>query len=362
MRHCAGRAAALAVVLTLAACSSAQETTDPASDDGTGETPAPVSPVLGETESPSPQPGAELPGITSITQAHGEVMHAPVDADWVLVDFGRAWVSGVGDGIGLYDAETGRLQGSVAVPQSPCAAMDSGFGAVWTATCGPRGIARIDPTTGELTDRVAVDVPADGESSIGAGEGAVWAIADGDACSGCVLARIDPNSVEVTDTYEVPDGGAALRAGLGGIWITYPAEDQIVRVDPDTGEVVSEIDVGAGPRFLDVGAGGVWVMDQLDGSVSHIDPTSNEVVATIAVDATIEGGDLTVGDGFVWLRASDEMVAQIDPATDRVLARIGSPQASGSAHASDGQLWISTHIERPEGWRALLYRIPLVDG
>jgi hypothetical protein len=81
------------------------------------------------------------------------------------------------------------------------------------------------------------------------------------------------------------------------------------------------------------------------------------------VDAgLIEGGDLAVGAGFVWLRASSETVAQIDPATDRVVARIGSPQASGSAHASDGQLWISTHVEKPQGWRAVLYRIPLRDG
>ena len=56
------------------------------------------------------------------------------------------------------------------------------------------------------------------------------------------------------------------------------------------------------------------------------------------------------------------MVAQIDPATDGVVARIGSPQASGSAHANDGQLWISTHVEQPEGWRAVLYRVPLKDA
>jgi streptogramin lyase len=269
----------------------------------------------------------------------------------------------MGGGVGFYDAETGRLQGSVAVPQGPCASMDSGFGGVWTATCGKRGVARIDPQTGKVTGWLAVDVPAEGESSIGAGEGGIWAIADGDDCSGCVLVRIDPETVETLDTYDVPEGGAAVRAGLGGVWITYASEDRVVRVDPETGEVVSEIDVGSGPRFLDVGANGVWVMNQTDGSVSHIDPTSGSVVATIQVDGeAIFGGDVTFGAGFVWLRASAEMVAQIDPATDRVVARIGSPQASGSAHAGDGQLWISDHYEEPQGWRAVLYRIPLRDG
>jgi DNA-binding beta-propeller fold protein YncE len=298
-----------------------------------------------------------------VRKADGQSIRAPAEADWVLVGFGRAWVSGVGEGIGFYGAETGRLQGSVAVPQSPCAAMDAGFGALWTATCGRRGVARIDPESGTVTGWVAVDVPEDGESSIGAGEAGVWAIADGDGCSGCVLVRVDPGTVEITDTYDVPDGGTAVRAGLGGIWIIYSSEDRVVRVDPETGQVVSEIQVGSGPRFLDVGAGGVWVMNQLDGSVSHVDPSSNQVVAMIAVDdAAIFGGDVTVGAGFVWLRGSAEMVAQIDPNTDRVVARIGKPQASGGVHASNGQLWISTHVENSTGWHAILYRISLRDA
>ena len=128
--------------------------------------------------------------------------------------------------------------------------MDLGFGALWTATCAERGVARIDPQTGEMTKWVAVDVPTEGESSVGAGEGGIWAIADGDGCSGCVLVRIDPNNVDITNTYEVPEGGTAVRAGLGGIWITYASEDRVVRVDPDTGQVVAAIEVGSGPRFL----------------------------------------------------------------------------------------------------------------
>jgi virginiamycin B lyase len=342
---------ALVLALSLVACHNAD-----------GETSG-ASPTAGETQTASPGPEPELPAITTVRRADGQAIRAPSSADWVLVDFGRAWVSAVGKGIGVYDAETGRPQDSVPVPQSPCASMDSGFGALWTATCGRRGVARIDPETGTVTGWVAVDVPAEGESSIGAGEGGIWAIADGNDCSGCVLVRIDPETLEIAGTYDVPEGGTAVRAGLGGIWITYVAEDRVVLVDPQTGGVVSEIDVGSGPRFLDVGEGGVWVMNQGDGSVSHVDPTSDKVVATIPVDAEgIFGGDVTVGAGFVWLRASSELVAQIDPATDRVIARIGRPQASGGVHASEGQLWIVAHFEKPEGWRAVLYLISIGNG
>jgi virginiamycin B lyase len=340
---------ALAVAASLAACNAGEGGTSGASS------------TAAKTSPPSPGPVPELPPITSVRSVDTQAFRALSDADWVLVGSGRAWVSGVGGGIGMFDVRTGRPLGSVAVPQSPCAGMDSGFGAVWTVTCGERGVARVDPDTGMVTRWVAVDVPADGESSIGAGEGGIWAIADGDGCSGCVLVRIDPGTVEIADTYDLPEGGTAVRAGLGGVWITYFAEDRVVRVDPETGAVMSEIDVGAGPRFLDVGEGGVWVMNQSDGSVSHVDPMSNRVVATIPVDpGSIFGGDVMVGAGFVWLRASAELVAQIDPATDRVVARIGEPQASGGVHAGDGQLWIVAHVEKPENrWRAVIYRISL---
>jgi virginiamycin B lyase len=347
------------MALALPACGDGYGVT-PSASPTSGPAQASTSPTPGRTQSPSPQIEPELPPITEVEQLGAQAIDAPASADWVVVDFGRAWVSAVGDGIGFYDAQTGFLQGSAAVPQAPCGGMDSGFGALWTATCGERGVARIDPEAGEMTDWVAVDVPAEGESSVGAGEGGIWAIADGDACAGCVLVRIDPESVDISAAYDVPEGGTAVRAGLGGVWITYASEDRVVRVDPETGRVVSSIEVGSGPRFLAVGEGGVWVMNQSAGSVSHIDPTSSSAVATIEVDGeAIFGGDVTAGAGFVWLRGGRELVAQNDPATNRVIARIGSPQASGGVHAGEGQLWITGHFEETDGWHAVIYRIPL---
>lgn len=63
-----------------------------------------------------------------------------------------------------------------------------------------------------------------------------------------------------------------------------------------------------------IGESSVWVMNQTGGSVSRIDPWINEVIATIPVDdQPIDSGDIAVGEGSVWLRGSQELVAQIDP-------------------------------------------------
>jgi hypothetical protein len=97
----------------------------------------------------------KLPAIQPVAKAGGATIKATSEADWVLVAHGRAWVSGLGKGIGVYDARTGRPLGSAAVPEGPCAATDEGFGAVWTAICERAGVSRIDPATARVTGHVA---------------------------------------------------------------------------------------------------------------------------------------------------------------------------------------------------------------
>jgi virginiamycin B lyase len=325
------------------------------SDDG-GGTGDSADPTSTSSAPPSTVALAEpkLPAIRSVAKVGGVAIKATTKADWVVVARGRAWVSGLGKGVGVYDARTGRPLGSVAVPEVPCAATDEGFGAVWTATCEPGGVTRIDPAKARVTGHVALPMTSDGESSIGVGEGAVWAIIDGSDCRLCAVARVDPKTLKVTNRYPVPGGASAVRAGLGGVWITNYQTDSVVRLDPSTGTVVATIPVASGPRFFDVGAGAVWVMAQSAGALCRIDPAGNRLVGCTVIDPDgVEGGDLTVGDGFVWFRGTDALVAQVDPKSGRVVRRIGPGEGSGSAAAGSGQLWISAHDV------SKLYRVPV---
>ena len=273
-------------------------------------------------------------------------------SDFIIVAYGRAWVSGLGQGIGIFDARTGRPQGSVPVPQEPCGAPAAGFGAIWTATCGhPRGVVRIDPHQARVTDRVNLPI-AQQETSLGAGEGAVWAIANGSGCSNCVLVRIDPDTVTVTDRFPVPPGASAVRAGLGGVWITYFEDINVLRVDPTNGAIQATIPVGPHPAFLDVGSGSIWVMASDDGALCQIDPHTNHVTVCTVVEPGGGYGDLTVGNGYVWW-GSTALVVQVDPRDGHPVRRIGLNRGDVSAAAGSGQLWISAHEE------AKLYRVPV---
>src|SRR5262249_41176932 len=152
--------------------------------------------------------------------------------------------------------------------------------------------------------------PPKEESSIAAGDAAVWLIARTPA--GARLVRVDPKSNAVAATIDPPAPPAAIRAGEGGLWLISDLR-KVVRLDLATGDVVAEIAVGSGPRFTAVGGGSVWVENQGDGTVSRIDAATNTVIATISVSGTaVEGGDMAFGGGFAWARVSDSLVAQID--------------------------------------------------
>ena len=165
---------------------------------------------------------------------------------------------------------------------------------------------------------------------------------------------MDPAVVGDLDGESSIGGASAVRAGLGGIWVTYSQTDSVVRLDPSTGKIVATIPVASGPRFFDVGAGAVWVMAQSAGVLCRIDPADNRLVGCTVIDpAGVDGGDLTVGNGFVWFRGTEALVAQVDPKSGKVVRRIGPGEGSGSAGAGSGQLWISAHDV------SKLYRVPV---
>ena len=228
--------------------------------------------------------------------------------------------------------------------------MDTGFDAVWSASCTPAGIIRIDAKTGAVRHEPLEPRIVDSEASVGVGEGGVWVVA---GAASDVLVEIDRETLHVRHRYQIPAGGAGVRAGLGGVWVTRPAADEVLHVDPASGKVVATIAVGRGPRFLAVGEGGVWVMNQTDGSVSRVDPKTDVVTATIDAGEEIHGGDIAVGGGSVWVRGGPALLARIDPANNLVTERYSPHPGSGSVAADKEAVWVTAHDV------ATIWRLPL---
>jgi virginiamycin B lyase len=330
-----------ASVLIIASCgSTAPSLAGPsASVEGT---PATASSSIATTPSSGPPGTIEAAGATHIDLS-GE-------PDWVTLAGGSAWVAVVG-GVRKVDGSTGEVDGLVPVDDVICLAMDVGFESVWAGACETHRLIRIEPKTG-LLFTPPIDLPIQaiqGESSIAAGEGGVWLVSVDHE-----LVRVDPLTNRADpDTWSLPEGAAAARAGLGAIWVTITGTDTLLRISPADPKTSQAIKVGDGPRFLAIGEDAVWVMNQRAGSVSRVD-ASGAVVASIQVsDVPIRGGDIAVGGGSVWVRIEQDLIVRIDPTTNTVTARYGPPSGSGSVAADADAVWVSAHDT------ASLWRLPL---
>jgi hypothetical protein len=155
------------------------------------------------------------------------------------------------------------------------------------------------------------------------------------------------------------DGMSAVAAGLDAVWA---ARCEVFRVDPRSNQVVATV-VGTGRsgatcvRSVALGAGMVWGTVPEVGLV-RIDPATNRVVARVPIGAA--GASVAVTAAGVWavccpgepgeppdpLR-TDGALIRVDPAADRVVERIhlgGQPTAvaagpSGMWVAGVGRLW-----------------------
>jgi|SRR5437773_437809 len=300
----------------------------------------------------SPSQAAELPAERDIETTRAMKINAVPSPDWALVASGHLWVAGVEPGLARFDAATGQRQGGLPI-QNVCLAMDLGFGSLWAASCthDRPTLSRVDVNSGRL--RASVELPDGGpaeESSVGAGEGGVWVLSRGVPQH---LIFVDPSSDKVLRSFQAPENAAAVRAGLGAVWVSTTNPGSLVRLEPGTGKVIATIPLGKGARFLALSSNAVWVMNQQDGTVSRVDPESNIVIATIKVSSSaIDGGDIAASDRAVWVRVSDVLAAKIDPQTNKVIDRLGPPAGSGSVAIAENSVWITAHDV------ASLWRVP----
>ena len=164
-----------------------------------------------------------------------------------------------------------------------------GEGAVWVTNANEGTLTRIDLVT---HDRQAVDLSKIGTpDGVAVGDGAVW------VAGSVEIAKVDPGSLEVLETWPLRFPGDEVAVGEGAVWVTQLADDQVSKIDETTGPS-TYIPVGNAPIDVVVGGGAVWVTNSLDGTLSKIDPKTNDV-EEIQLGSSPEG--VAFGDGSVWV-------------------------------------------------------------
>ena len=219
---------------------------------------------------------------------------------------------------------------------------------LWAAGYGGltnSNIYRIDPATGQAaasinTGEVCCDLTA--------GDGAIWAVnPDGE------VLRVDPQSNQVSDRFEVPvDRNAHTNVVFAGglVWVSSDTT-LLSRLDPDSGSI-DEFDVAGGVPFLEHER---LLWGASPDSLWAVDPQTGEVVSRIELEDSIEVMSLGVGESEIWtgIRRPGRIgaVLRIDRASGEVLDEFSDVEIPARIAFGFDSVWIT------DSGSNLLYRI-----
>jgi virginiamycin B lyase len=210
---------------------------------------------------------------------------------------------------------------------------------VWTADNGSEGLARIDPATNRIVQRIALNTDV---FAIALGYGSLWVTAYFNDPH--EVLRVDPVSGRVLATItNLPlQGGTGIAVGEGAVWVACTYAQSVVRIDPTTNRISDTIGVERYPLAVNAGRGAVWVRNEESTSISRIDPKSDRVTATVrGLSAPIgrTGEDaMALGPDGLWTAGVQLLL--VDRVRNRVTAKI---DVSGAGISEGfGSLWMTS--------------------
>jgi YVTN family beta-propeller protein len=173
-------------------------------------------------------------------------------------------------------------------------------------------------------------------SGVASGVGAVWVTDSADD----QLLRVDPAG-QVDDRISVGRGPAGVAVGDGQVWVANQLDGTVSEVNPGAGVAVGPaIPVGIGPSAVAFGFGSVWVANVTSGTLTRIDAATGKVVATIPLGSSPAG--VAFGFGSVWVAAQESgLLLRVDPAGDRLVQAIPAGQSPDGVAVGAGAVWVA---------------------
>jgi len=273
-----------------------------------------------------------------------EVFEIPGVPDWIAID-DHVWVSNSPKHtVTRIDPKANKIVETIPVGKNPCSGLAAGFGSLWVPNCGDPSLSRVDLKTGKVSTTLPLTI-ANSEGGLTIAAGSVWMMTDAKGS----LARIDPATNKVVAEIYVAEGSFAVASGEGAVWITSTEKNLLTRVNPRNNLVEETITVGPRPRFLAVGEGSVWTVNQGDGTISRVDAATNKVVATIAAGIPGPGGEISIGEGSVWVTSFEYPITRIDPSTNKVAQQFYG-EGGDAIRVGHGSVWLS-NLRQANVWR-----------
>jgi virginiamycin B lyase len=287
-------------------------------------------------------PGVQIPMLKLKAEAEVSLAGAP---ESILVEPSTVWVLNRSkNALERIDPKANKLAEAVAGFNAPCGTPQFGFGSVWTLNCGDGTLLRVDAKAGKVLRSIKTGAGT-ARAGLAVSTDSVWALTDDKT----TLSRIDPAQDRVVGELRLPAGCNTMVFGEGSLWVTCPAENRLLRIDPNLNIVSKRIEVSAEPYAVSVGEGAVWVFCRKDGKVERIDPKTDKVVKTIELGVPNSSGDITAGDGSVWVSLAGFPISRIDPKTDKVVQQFVG-DGGGFIRTAPGAVWLS-NVKQGTLWR-----------
>lgn len=223
----------------------------------------------------------------------------------------------------------------VAGVNKPCGGTVSAFGSLWIPDCESRAVVRVDAKTFKPTGTYSFGA-LQAFPSIAATADSVWMFTD----SKMTLSRIDPVENAVVAEVRLPVGCNGLVVGEGSLWTGCSENNKVLRVNPATAVVERAIEGCEQPRAVAFGERSIWAWCRKSGKLARIDPKTNKVSATIDVGVPGEDGQISIGEGSVWLTLPGFPITRVDPQSDRVVQQFYGP-GGGAILSGGGFVWLS---------------------
>jgi hypothetical protein len=254
-------------------------------------------------------------------------------------------------------APAARIVGTIPVGGVP-ASIGAGEGGIWVGRVDGR-LVRIDPARRRVVGSpVRFGRPArDANITVRAGAGAVWA---SDGHSG-VIARIDPRSARVTDRLRPGGAIEGFTVSGGTLWIVHRPpganEDQLTRLDTRTLRAIGP-PVPVGLTALDVEVDGPlgWVSDSRSGRITRVDSRTG---ARRTIRPAVQPFNSALRDGRLWVGdLAGGTVTRVDAGTLRVVEPALHLDHPFTVVVLGDAVWVASVIDwfNP-GSRNRLYRI-----
>ena len=172
------------------------------------------------------------------------------------------------------DAATGRVDQQIPIPRVNTTDVAVGFDRIWVTGIGAIGaLIRFEPATGASDLFEIVEAP----EHLATGIDAVWVI---DEFEGVVV-RVDPATGEVTDRIEITGGLDQIVVGERYVWVLDSAVGTLTPIEEQGGETRPPLDVGSDAEDVAIGFGSIWVAS--GGEILEIDPATLQIVNTFPV-------------------------------------------------------------------------------